>query len=60
MATSMGAFGYGVENGREILLADRADEFASACIRLLRDPELREALSGEPINAFWGMDMGFI
>lgn len=54
VATSMGAFGYGVENGREILLADRADEFASACIRLLKDPELREALSGRAYKRFLG------
>jgi glycosyltransferase involved in cell wall biosynthesis len=45
VATTIGAFGYDVENGREVLLADRADDFASACIRLLRNPELGEALS---------------
>jgi len=45
VATTIGAFGYDVENGREILLADRADDFASACILLLRDPEFGEALA---------------
>jgi glycosyltransferase involved in cell wall biosynthesis len=45
VATTIGAFGYGVENGREALLADRADDFASACILLLRDPAFGEALS---------------
>ena len=45
VATTMGAFGYDVENGRELLLADRADDFALACIKLLRSPELGEALS---------------
>lgn len=45
VATRVGAFGYEVRDGEEILLADRADHFASACIRLLRNPGLGEALS---------------
>ena len=45
VATTIGAFGYDVENGRDVLLADRADDFASACLLLLRDPELGQALS---------------
>jgi glycosyltransferase involved in cell wall biosynthesis len=45
VATTIGAFGYDVENGREVLLADHDGDFASACIRLLRNPELGEALS---------------
>jgi glycosyltransferase involved in cell wall biosynthesis len=45
VATTMGIFGYDVENGREALLADRARDFASACIRLLQDPKFGEALA---------------
>lgn len=45
VSTTIGAFGYDVENAREVLLADRADDFASACILLLRNPELGEALA---------------
>jgi glycosyltransferase involved in cell wall biosynthesis len=45
VATTIGAFGYDVEKGRELLLADRAADFASACILLMRDPELGEAIS---------------
>jgi polysaccharide biosynthesis protein PslH len=45
VATTIGAFGYDVDNGEQILLADRADDFASACIRLLRDPHLGEGIS---------------
>ena len=41
-ATTIAAFGYDVGNGDEILLADRADDFASACFLLLRNPELGE------------------
>jgi len=52
VATTIGAFGYDVENGRELLLADRADDFASACIKLLRNPELGEALSDRAHKRF--------
>jgi len=45
VATPVGAFGYDVENRRELLLANRADEFASACAQLLRNPALGEALA---------------
>ena len=52
VATTIGAFGYDVEDGREILLADRAEDFAAACIRLLRSPELRNALSERAHSRF--------
>jgi glycosyltransferase involved in cell wall biosynthesis len=45
VATTIGAFGYDVENGREALLADHADDFASACMLLLRNPGFGEALA---------------
>jgi glycosyltransferase involved in cell wall biosynthesis len=45
VATTIGVFGYDVQNGGEVLLADRADDFASACLLLLRNPHLGEALS---------------
>jgi len=45
VSTSTGAVGYDVHDGEEILLADRPYEFALACIRLLRDPQLREHVS---------------
>jgi glycosyltransferase involved in cell wall biosynthesis len=52
VSTSIGAFGYDVNNGEEILLADGADPFASACIRLLKDPHLGEALSERAYKRF--------
>lgn len=52
VATTIGAYGYGVEDGREILLADRAEDFASACIRLLRSPALRTELSERAYDCF--------
>jgi glycosyltransferase involved in cell wall biosynthesis len=45
VTTALGAFGYAVHNGEEVLLADRAEEFASACVSLLRNPQLGEAMS---------------
>jgi glycosyltransferase involved in cell wall biosynthesis len=52
VATTIGAFGYDVENGEEILLADRADDFASACVLLLRNPQLGDALSNRAYSRF--------
>jgi glycosyltransferase involved in cell wall biosynthesis len=40
VSTTLGAFGYEVEDGREIFLADRPIEFADACLRVLADPNL--------------------
>lgn len=45
VATSLGAFGYEVSDGRELLLADRPRDFAAACVRLLTDPALGRRLS---------------
>jgi glycosyltransferase involved in cell wall biosynthesis len=45
VSTRLGAFGYEITHGREILLADSPAEFAGACCKLLRDPQLRESLA---------------
>ena len=52
VATTIGAFGYDVENGRELLLADRPADFASACLRLLREPEFGQALAARAHQRF--------
>lgn len=52
VATTIGAFGYEAHNGEEILLADRAHDFASACLSLLRNPQLGEALSERAYERF--------
>jgi sugar transferase (PEP-CTERM/EpsH1 system associated) len=44
VATRLGAEGYEVRDGRELLLADDAETFAAAVVSLLRDPARREAL----------------
>jgi polysaccharide biosynthesis protein PslH len=51
VATRIGAQGVAVEDGAQVALADTADEFAKAVIRLLKDPERRQAL-GENGAAF--------
>lgn len=44
VATRLGAEGYEVQNGRELLLADDAEAFAAAVVSLLRDPARRTAI----------------
>ena len=45
VATRLGAYGYDVTDGREILLADTPEEFAAKCIRLLKNPQEGERLA---------------
>jgi polysaccharide biosynthesis protein PslH len=44
VATSIGAAGLEVEHGRDLLLADDAEGFADACLRLHARPALGEAM----------------
>jgi glycosyltransferase involved in cell wall biosynthesis len=39
VSTSVGAYGYEVENGKEIILADTPDRFADACVTMLQRPQ---------------------
>jgi polysaccharide biosynthesis protein PslH len=52
VATSIGAFGYEVRNGRELLLADSAGEFALSCTRLLGDQALAESIAANAHKLF--------
>ncbi|HWP59899.1 MAG TPA: glycosyltransferase [Candidatus Acidoferrales bacterium] len=45
VSTSVGAEGLPLENGREILLADTPEAFASACVRVLTDHSLAQGLA---------------
>lgn len=45
VSTSKGAEGIGAVHGRDLLLADTAEDFAAAIARLRRDPELMAVLS---------------
>lgn len=52
VATALGAFGYAVQNGEEILLADRASDFACSCLALLKDPQLGMDISDRAHKRF--------
>jgi glycosyltransferase involved in cell wall biosynthesis len=45
VSTTVGCEGLDLDGGRHLLIADRPEDFASACVRLLRDRELRRALT---------------
>lgn len=40
VSTSLGAYGYQVQNGRELYLADSAEAFADACVAIIRNPQI--------------------
>ena len=52
VSTKLGAFGYEVLSGEDILLADDPRGFASACVLLLRDTSLGAKLSENAWNKF--------
>lgn len=52
VSTSVGAYGYKVKDGREILLADRAGDFATACTRLIQNRELARQLAENAASRF--------
>jgi glycosyltransferase involved in cell wall biosynthesis len=52
VSTKLGAFGYEVESGRDILLADTALEFSDACVSLLQNRSKAVALAESAWRAF--------
>jgi glycosyltransferase involved in cell wall biosynthesis len=52
VSTSFGAYGYNVRNGVDILLADSADLFAQACIRVVRNPLEAAAIANRAWEEF--------
>ena len=45
ITTSVGAYGYELENGREAMLADSPSAFANACIEVVRNTLLCERIT---------------
>lgn len=45
VSTALGAYGYEVRSGEELLLANSAEEFGRACVQLVKDPSLGERLA---------------
>ena len=54
VSTRLGAFGYDVQHGRELLVVDDNDPgaFASACISSIRDPVTANAMAERAYSAF--------
>jgi glycosyltransferase involved in cell wall biosynthesis len=52
VSTTLGAFGYDVRNGEELMLADQPGDFASACVELLRNPKIGEGLAEKAYSRF--------
>jgi glycosyltransferase involved in cell wall biosynthesis len=52
VSTRFGALGYDVQHGRELLLADDPEAFATACISLIRDPATANAMAERAFDAF--------
>jgi glycosyltransferase involved in cell wall biosynthesis len=52
VSTRLGAFGYDVESGRELLLADKPVDFANACVSLARDQASGAAMADRGFDAF--------
>ncbi len=46
VSTTLGAYGYDVENGRELLMADSPRAFTDCCLRILADPAQGVRLAG--------------
>jgi glycosyltransferase involved in cell wall biosynthesis len=52
VSTSLGAYGYETKSGRELLLADTAEDFASACVSLVRCPVEASAMAERAWSQF--------
>jgi glycosyltransferase involved in cell wall biosynthesis len=52
IATSVGAYGYEIENGKEALIADDPVAFSRACVAVLCEPDLRRKLTDNAFYAF--------
>jgi len=52
VSTRLGAYGYEVQNGQELLLTDRPEEFAAACVSLIQEPARGVDLAGRAWQHF--------
>ena len=52
VSTPLGVYGYQVENGRELLIADSAHGLADACVRLMQHPEEAAAMANRAWSRF--------
>lgn len=52
VSTSLGAFGYGVEDGRQLRLADTHEAFAAACVEVVGNPASAAAMADRAWSEF--------
>jgi glycosyltransferase involved in cell wall biosynthesis len=52
ISTRLGAYGYDLKSGRELMLADDPHGFAQACVELIRQPEQANAMATRAYEAF--------
>ena len=52
VATTLGAFGYGLRDGEELFVCDEPAIFASRCIELVRSPERARAMAARAHRRF--------
>jgi glycosyltransferase involved in cell wall biosynthesis len=52
VSTSLGAFGYDVINGEEILIADDPQSFSAACIKLIQDAQFGTTIAENAWSKF--------
>ncbi len=52
VSTSLGAFGYTVSSGKELLIADEPEAFSTACAKLLGDADLANTLAHTAFQRF--------
>lgn len=52
VSTTLGAEGLGVEDGVHLLIADSVPAFVDACVRLLGDSKLREAITSSAFHLY--------
>jgi glycosyltransferase involved in cell wall biosynthesis len=45
VSTDLGAYGYTPEHGRDMLLANAREDFAAACVRMIREPQAASAMA---------------
>ena len=60
VSTGLGAYGYEPKDGREMLIADGPDAFATACIRIIREPQEAAAIAERAWHQFlqkWTWDV---
>lgn len=50
ISTSPGVSGYNLTHGREVLIADTAQEFAENIVKLMNDSQLRQSLSAQALK----------